>query len=148
VENLIKLKINPNLGQPKNYLIIKNLMKNILLVEDEQFLAKLLKSRLEKEGQLKVIVAQDGLEALKFVKETEFDLILLDLILPKLSGFEILETIHSDPRLQNTPVIIISNLGQESDVTRGQSLGAVEYFIKARVSMEQLIEQVKKFLKE
>lgn len=123
-------------------------MKNILLVEDEQFLAKLLKSRLEKEGQLKVIVAQDGLEALKFVKETEFDLILLDLILPKLSGFEILETIHSDPRLQNTPVIIISNLGQESDVTRGQSLGAVEYFIKARVSMEQLIEQVKKFLKE
>ncbi len=72
---------------------------------------------------------------------------MLDLILPKMSGFEILETIHSDPKLQNIPVIVISNLGQESDISRGQSLGAVEYFIKARVSMEDLIEQVKKFLK-
>ena len=123
-------------------------MKNILLVEDEQFLANLLKSRLEKTGEIKIQIARDGQEALKFLKETKFDLVLLDLILPKLSGFEILETIHSDPRLQNIPVMIISNLGQESDISRGQSLGAVEYFIKAHVSMEELIEQVKKFLKE
>lgn len=122
-------------------------MKNLLLVEDEQFLANLLKSRLEKTGQIKIQIARDGLEALKFLKEDKFDLVLLDLILPKLSGFEILETIHSDPQLQNIPVMIISNLGQESDVSRGQSLGAVEYFIKARVSMEELMEQVKKFLK-
>lgn len=122
-------------------------MKNLLLVEDEQFLANLLKGRLEKFGEIKIQIARDGQEALKFLKETKFDLVLLDLILPKLSGFEILETIHGDPRLQNIPVIIISNLGQESDVSRGQSLGAVEYFIKARVSMEELVEQVKKFLK-
>lgn len=123
-------------------------MKNLLLVEDEQFLANLLKSRLEKTGEIKIQIARDGQEALKFLKETKFDLVLLDLILPKLSGFEILETIHSDPRLQSIPVMIISNLGQESDISRGQSLGAVEYFIKARVSMEELMEQVKKFLKE
>lgn len=123
-------------------------MKNLLLVEDEQFLANLLKGRLEKAGEIKIQIARDGQEALKFLKETKFDLVLLDLILPKLSGFEVLETIHSDPQLQNTPVIIISNLGQESDISRGQSLGAIEYFVKARVSMEELMEQVKKFLKE
>jgi len=123
-------------------------VKKILLVEDEQFLANLLKTRLEKTEQTEVRVAQDGQEALKFIKEDSFDLILLDLILPKMSGFEVLETIHSDPQLQNIPVIIISNLGQESDVGRGQSLGAREYFIKAQVSIEELTKEVKKFLKE
>jgi len=123
-------------------------MKNILLVEDEQFLANLLKSRLEKADDLKIQVARDGQEALKLLKADNFDLVLLDLILPKLSGFEVLEMIHSDPKLQSIPVIVISNLGQESDISRGQSLGAVEYFVKARVSLENLVEQVKKFLKE
>jgi len=122
-------------------------MKNILLVEDEQFLVNLLKSRMEKIGEIKIQVARDGQEALMLLKETNFDLVLLDLILPKLSGFEVLEAIHSDPKLQHIPVMIMSNLGQESDVSHGHSLGAVEYFVKARVSMEDLVEQVKKFLK-
>ena len=124
-----------------------NQQKNILLAEDEQFLASLLKSRLEKAG-VKIQIAQDGTEALKFLKESKFDLVLLDLILPKMSGFEVLEAIRADPRLQNIPVVIISNLGQESDVSRGQSLGAAGYIVKARVSIEELVNQVKKFLKE
>lgn len=123
-------------------------MKSILLVEDEQFLANLLKARLEKtsDGQVQIQLAKDGQEALKLLREAKFDLILLDLILPKMSGFEVLEAIRSDPQLQAIPVMIISNLGQESDVERGQSLGAVEYFIKARVSMDELIGQIQKFL--
>ena len=123
-----------------------NQQKNILLAEDEQFLANLLKSRLEKTGA-KIQIAQDGAEVLKFLKESKFDLVLLDLILPKISGFEVLEAIRADPRLQNIPVMIISNLGQETDISRGQSLGAVEYIVKARVSIEELTEQVKKLLK-
>ncbi|MFA5083952.1 MAG: response regulator [Candidatus Paceibacterota bacterium] len=122
-------------------------MKNVLLVEDEAFLANLLKSRLEKEG-LVTQVARDGEEALKLLKEAKFDLVLLDIILPKLSGFEVLESMQADPQLQGVPVMIISNLGQESDISRGQSLGTVEYFVKAKVSIDDLVVHVKKYLKE
>ena len=117
-----------------------NQQKNILLVEDEQFLANLLKIRLEKEG-FAIHQAKDGQEALNFIKESKLklDLILLDIILPKLSGFEVLEAIRADSQSQDIPVMIISNLGQESDIGRGQSLGAVEYVVKAKVSIEELI---------
>jgi len=126
--------------------ILRKLMKNILLVEDEEFLANLLKARLEK-SEMTAKVARDGQEALTLLKENKFDLVLLDLILPKVSGFEVLEAIQSDPSLQNIPVMVISNLGQESDINRGQALGAVEYFVKAKVSIEDLIEHVKKYVK-
>lgn len=120
-------------------------MKNVLLVEDESFLANLLRSRLDKE-ELVTQIARDGEEALKFLKETKFDLVLLDIILPKLSGFEVLERMQADPELQKIPVMIISNLGQESDISRGQALGTVDYFVKARISIEDLIAHVKRFL--
>ena len=123
-------------------------MKNILLVEDEDFLANLLKARLDKDGVASTKIVKDGQEALKSLKETKFDLILLDLILPKMSGFEVLEAIQADPQLQGVPVVIISNLGQEKDVSRGKSLGALEYFIKAKVSIEDLIGHVKKYLEK
>ena len=123
-------------------------MKNILLVEDEDFLANLLKARLDKDGVASTKIVKDGQEALKSLKETKFDLILLDLILPKMSGFEVLEAIQADPQLQGVPVVIISNLGQEKDVSRGKSLGALEYFIKAKVSIEDLIGHVIKYLEK
>ncbi len=109
-------------------------------------MANLLKIRLEKEGFI-VHHAAEGQEALNFIKELKLDLILLDIILPKLSGFEILEAIRADSRLQDIPVMIISNLGQENDISRGQSLGAVEYIVKATVSIDELIGQIKKNLK-
>lgn len=120
--------------------------KSVLLVEDEPILSNLLKQRLEKEG-FKVILSRDGAEALKTLKDFKPDLILLDIILPKVSGFEFMETIRNDPQLQRAPIIIVSNLGQESDVTKGQSLGAVDYLVKAKVSIEEIIEKVKEFLK-
>lgn len=116
--------------------------KTILIVEDEVLLGNLLKQRLEHEG-FNVIWCKDGEEAIDTLRSTRPDLILLDIILPKISGFELLETMQADPQLERAPVIITSNLGQDSDVTRGQSLGAIEYFVKAKVSIEELVDHVK-----
>jgi len=116
--------------------------KTILIVEDESLLGNLLKQRLEHEG-FTVIWSKDGEEAVNVLRSKKPDLILLDLILPKISGFELLETMQADPQLERAPVIITSNLGQDSDVARGQSLGAIEYFVKAKVSIEELVDHIK-----
>lgn len=121
------------------------LNKKILLVEDEPILSNLLRQRLEKEN-FQVTLARDGSEAIKSLKQEKPDLILMDIILPKISGFEVMEAMKSDPTLQSAPVVVISNLGQESDVERGQSLGAVGYFVKAQLSVEDLVSKVKEFL--
>jgi len=123
-------------------------MTKILLVEDDAFLSSLLKNRLQKEN-LEVILARDGEEALRLLKDSKPDLILLDLILPKKSGFEVMEDIHSNPLLQaqDIPIIIVSNLGQEADIKKSEELGAVEYFIKAKTSLDDLVKKIKDFLK-
>jgi len=119
--------------------------KTALLVEDEPLLGNLLKARLEKEG-IKVILAKDGEVALGILSQTKPDVILLDLILPKVSGFELMEKLNADSQLERAPIIIVSNLGQDSDILKGQSLGAVQYFIKAKLSIEDLVAQVKKII--
>ncbi|MFH1759001.1 MAG: response regulator [Patescibacteria group bacterium] len=120
--------------------------KQILLVEDDQFLATLLKMRLKKEG-FAVMVARDGNEALEALKKTKFDLVLMDIILPGKSGFEAMEQIVANPQYGGkTPIMIISNLGQESDVNRGKELGAVEYFVKAQTPIDTLVEKIRNFL--
>ena len=123
-------------------------MSKILLVEDDPFLSSLLKTRLEKE-KFEVTLARDGAQAVEALRANKPDLILLDIILPGKSGFEILEQVKSDPQLRDrtgVPVIIISNLGQESDLERGRELGAVDYFVKARVSIDDLVKKVYGFL--
>lgn len=117
--------------------------KKILLVEDDQFLSSLLKSRLTREGGFEVVPAKTGDEALTLIKGDRFDLIMLDLILPGKSGFEVLEEMRGSPALR-PPVIIISNLGQATDVARAKELGVVNYFVKAKTSIDELIEVIKK----
>ncbi|MDD3491784.1 MAG: response regulator [Candidatus Pacebacteria bacterium] len=125
-----------------------NNKSTILLIEDDPFLSSVLRLKLEKES-FKVIRAADGEEALHFLTEQGIkpDLILLDLILPKKNGFEVLETIRQDPLLEKLPVIIISNLGQPSDIERGKALGIIDYFVKARLSVEELVNKVKQEIK-
>lgn len=119
--------------------------KKILLVEDDPFLSSLLRTRLIKENT-DVLYAKDGEEALTALKSVKPDLILLDLILPKKSGFEVMEGIRQDPQLSNAPIIIISNLGQPEDIQRGRELGAIEYFIKAKTSIDDLVGNILGFL--
>jgi len=124
-----------------------DLQKSILIVEDEPLLGSLLRQRLEKEA-FQVMLARDGEEALSIIKGQKVpDLVLLDLILPKLSGFEIMEKINTDPALASVkiPIVVITNLGQESDVQKGQQLGAIGYFVKAQLSIESLVSHVKEF---
>src|SRR3989344_2718037 len=120
-------------------------MSKVLLVEDDIFLSSLLKNRLQKEG-IEVLLAKDGKEALNILKSTKPDLILLDLILPEKSGFEVMGDMRSDPQFQEAPIVVISNLGQPEDITRSQELGAVEYFVKAQTSIDDLVKRVKEFL--
>ena len=116
----------------------------ILLVEDDPFLSSILQLKLDKEN-FKTIRAADGEEALNLLIEQGIkpDVILLDLILPKKNGFEVLETIRQDPTLEKLPVIIISNLGQPSDIDRGKSLGVIDYFVKAKLSVDELVNKVR-----
>ena len=116
----------------------------ILLVEDDPFLSSILQLKLDKEN-FKTIRAADGEEALNILIEQGIrpDVILLDLILPKKNGFEVLETIRQDPTLEKLPVIIISNLGQPSDIDRGKSLGVIDYFVKAKLSVDELVNKIK-----
>ncbi len=119
--------------------------KTVLLVEDDKFLSSLLKNRLEKEGII-VYLAEDGEIAFEALRQQNPDLVLLDIILPKKTGFEFLEEIQQNPLFKNKPVIIISQLGQEADVSRGKELGAIEYFVKAQTSIEDLVKKIKSFL--
>lgn len=135
--------------QCHHWIFIKDLnntmSKRILLIEDDPFLSSLLKNRFIKEG-FEVDLAQTGDAGIKALKESGHDLVLLDLILPGKSGFEVMEEINSDPLAPRIPILIISNLGQDSDIEKGRELGAVGYLVKARTSIDSLIGKAKEFL--
>lgn len=115
--------------------------KNILIVEDDPFFSMILKGRLEKEG-FTIRQAFDGEQALKMARELTPDLVILDLIIPKLSGFEFLETIFSDPQLNKVPVVVASNLGQDSDIEKAKRLGVLDYYVKVRTSVDDLVKML------
>ena len=120
--------------------------KTILIIEDDKFLRELITKKLLKEGY-ETSGAVDGEEGIKKVKEEKPDLVLLDLILPGIDGFEVLSKMKDDPGLSLIPVIILSNLGQKDDVERGFKLGAIDYLIKAHFTPGEIIEKIKTALK-
>lgn len=121
--------------------------KKILIVEDDKFLRGLIVQKLSQEDY-DTVEAVDGEQGIKKIKSEKPDLILLDLILPGVDGFEVLSKIKEDPGLSNIPVIILSNLGQRDDVEKGLKLGAVDYLIKAHFTPGEIIEKIKTALKQ
>lgn len=119
----------------------------ILVVEDDKFLRELITQKLAREGY-DVKEAVDGEEGVIKVKEEKPDVILLDLILPGIDGFEVLAKIKEDPEVENIPVVILSNLGQRDDVERGLKLGAVDFLIKAHFTPGEIIEKIEKIIKD
>lgn len=119
--------------------------KKVLIVEDDHYLLKAYCIKMEKAG-FSVITAMDGLEGLEIAKKEKPSLIVLDLLLPKIDGFEFLKKIKSDEELKNIPVITISVLGQKADQERAIALGAEEYFIKTDYKLEEIIKKIKEYL--
>lgn len=118
----------------------------ILVIEDDKFLRELIVQKLIKENY-QVSEAVDGEQGIKKIKEEKPDLVLLDLILPGIDGFEVLSKMREDSNVSSIPVIILSNLGQKEDVERGLKLGAIDYLIKAHFTPGEIIEKIKNVLK-
>jgi len=119
--------------------------KTILIIEDDKFLRELISQKLKKEGFC-ISEAVDGEKGVKKAKTEKPDLILLDLILPGIDGFEVLSEIKKDHIAAEIPVIILSNLGQKDDIERGLRLGAVDYLIKAHFTPGEIIKKIKTIL--
>jgi len=120
--------------------------KTILVIEDDKFLRELITQKLIKED-FEVSEAVDGEEGIKKIKEEKPDLILLDLILPGIDGFEVLSQMKKESTLASIPVIILSNLGQKDDVEKGLKMGAIDYLIKAHFTPGEIIDKIKAVLK-
>lgn len=119
--------------------------KKILVVEDEATLQKALVEVLEQSGYT-AISALDGELGFKLATQEVPDLILLDIILPKMDGFEVLKGLKADPKTQNIPVIILTNLGDVSSVQQALELGANSYLVKADFHLDDVIEKVERTL--
>lgn len=119
----------------------------LIIVEDEVSLASILKNKFEDNGFV-VSIASDGDEAFPLIKNTKPDIILLDLILPGKSGFDVLKEVKSDKDTMMIPVIILSNLGEPETIDRGMSLGATDYFVKTQHPINDIIEKVKEYLRK
>lgn len=119
--------------------------RKILLAEDDRFLRKAAEATLRRHG-FTVLAAADGEEALRLARDEPPDLILLDLIMPKLQGFEVLRVLKEDPATSPIPVIVLSNLGQDSDIQQAIDTGAAAYLVKAHLSLEDLVKRVEEAL--
>lgn len=117
----------------------------VLLVEDDRFLRKAAEVTLRRQG-FEVLTAQDGEAGLELAREARPDILLLDLIMPKMHGFQVLEHLKADRTTSAIPVIVMSNLGQDSDVQRAMDAGAAAYVVKSNTALQSLVDTVRDVL--
>src|SRR3989344_5799251 len=120
-------------------------MANILLVDDEDFIRDLYKRQLELEG-LPTDAVATGAEALSAIAKNAYNLILLDIMLPDINGIEILRKLKQDEKTKTVPVMLLTNLGQDSIIKEGLNLGAEDYLLKAAYNPYQVVEKIKALL--
>lgn len=118
----------------------------VLLVEDDPMIVEMYKIRLEEEGY-QVLTTDQGTEAIELAKNEKPAIILLDVILPEIDGFSILQTIKDDSATKDIPVLLLTNLGQESDKQKGEKMGAADYFVKSQHTPAEVIKKVKELIK-
>ena len=119
-----------------------NTKRTVLIVEDEGLLRELMSEKLQLEG-FNTLEAMDGEEGLAMAIEKHPDLIILDLLMPKMGGMEVLRKLREDDYGRSIPVIIVSNLSSQENIAEGAEKGAVEYLIKANFSLEEIINKIK-----
>jgi len=117
----------------------------ITLIEDDKILSRVINEELSEAG-FDVSLAYDGEEGLEVVRSKKPDLILLDLVMPKKNGFEVLEELKASKETVNIPIIILTMLGQEEEVEKGLKLGANQYVIKSQYAVTEIIDKIKDFL--
>ncbi|HKZ34845.1 MAG TPA: response regulator [Patescibacteria group bacterium] len=119
--------------------------KKILVVEDDFFIRDLYEKQLQLSGFL-VVGASDGEQGVEKTKQEKPDLVLLDIMLPKMNGLDVLKNIKSNPEIKETRIILLTNLGQESVIKEGFALGAEGYLVKSAYTPSQVVEEVKNLL--
>ena len=124
-----------------------NTAKKILIIEDDPFLNEMYVTKFT-QANFEVEVAIDGQEGLQKIEKNKPDLILLDIVLPKMDGFEILTKMKANTELKDIPVILLTNLSQRDEVKRGLDLGANDYLIKAHFMPSEVIKKIKTLLGE
>ena len=117
--------------------------KKILLIEDEKIIINLLRKKLTQEGY-DVLTANNGKQGLEMATNKKPDLILLDIIMPGIDGFEVMEELNKDNELKKIPVIIVSNSGQPVELSRAKKLGVKDWLIKTEFDPQEVLEKVKK----
>lgn len=119
--------------------------KIILFIEDDEIILRALYLAFH-EGDYTIATATDGESGLKMTERLKPDLVLLDLIIPKLSGFDYLKAMKANPDIKDIPVIVLSNLGDDESIEKATKLGAEDYFVKANTDLSELTKKVQKFL--
>jgi DNA-binding response OmpR family regulator len=114
----------------------------VLIIEDEEALLSVLREKLER-GGFEVFGAKNGDEGLEMAKSKNPDIILLDLILPKRSGFDVLAALKKDPNLQIIPVFVLSNLAEDENLKKALQMGAEDYFVKSQHPINEVVEKVR-----
>ena len=122
-------------------------MKTILLIEDEAALQKTMSDVLSQEGY-EVLSALDGEAGMRLAKEKTPHLILLDLVLPKMTGSEVLQQLQEDEKVKGIPVIVLTNLENLQDIQRITDLGATTYLVKSNYELQEVVEKVKMTLRQ
>lgn len=118
----------------------------ILLVEDDSMVVRMYQRKLEKDG-FQLTLAFNGEEGLAALKKEKPDIILLDIMMPKMNGIEMLKAVKADPALKDIPIVILTNLGDRpEDVQKCKELGAEDYWVKANTPIQKITERVKKIL--
>lgn len=119
----------------------------VLIIEDDSYISDMYKIKLESEN-FEVVVAEDGVKGLNELETYRPDMILLDVVMPKVDGFSVLKSIKNTEAIKNIPVVMLTNLGQKDNVERGFALGASGYIIKAHFTPSEVVKKVKEILQK